>query len=95
MLKATFLSGSQAKKRQIYLEETYGGSMRELEMLVNTFSVESEAGTKKGKSQSSNFFDLQFSPYCLILPMSISIEPTFSRKGVDSFAVSELQIIYL
>ena len=95
MLKANFLSGSQAKKRQIYLEETYGGSMRELEMLVNTFSVESEAGTKKGKSQSSNFFDLQFSPYYLILPMSISIEPTFLRKGVDSFAVSELQIIYL
>ena len=63
VLKANFLSGSQAKKRQIYLEETYGGSMRELEMLVNTFSVESETGTKKGKSQSSNFFYLKFSPY--------------------------------
>ena len=94
-MKANFLSGSQAKKRQIYLEETYGGSMRELEMLVNTFSVETEAGTKKGKSQSSNFFDLQFSPYCLNLPMSISIEPTFSRKGVDGFVVSEEQIINL
>ena len=30
---------SKAKKRQIYLEETYGGSMRELELLLDNFSV--------------------------------------------------------
>ena len=30
---------SQAKKRQIYLEETYGGSMRELELLLHNFQL--------------------------------------------------------
>ncbi|KAL5005297.1 hypothetical protein ScPMuIL_018753 [Solemya velum] len=31
---------NKAKKRQIYLEETYGGNMRELELLLQTFSVD-------------------------------------------------------
>ena len=46
---------SQAKKRQIYLEETYGGSMRELELLVSTFSVELDLTGKKSKAQSSKY----------------------------------------
>lgn len=43
---------SKAKKRQIYLEETYGGSMRELELLLSNFQVEEKpkrASTSKSK----------------------------------------------
>ena len=39
---------NKAKKRQIYLEETYGGSMRELELLLNNFNLNVE--TKKPKA---------------------------------------------
>ncbi|XP_002730890.2 coiled-coil domain-containing protein 171-like [Saccoglossus kowalevskii] len=35
---------NKAKKRQVYLEETYGGSMRELELLLHNFQVD---GKKK------------------------------------------------
>ncbi|XP_070542624.1 coiled-coil domain-containing protein 171-like isoform X2 [Ptychodera flava] len=31
---------NKAKKRQVYLEETYGGSMRELELLLHNFQVD-------------------------------------------------------
>ena len=43
------------------MEETYGGSMRELEMLTSTFRVESDANNKvKNKPQSSNVFPVDF-----------------------------------
>ena len=37
----------QAKKRQAYLEETYGGNMRELEILVNNFPALVDVTGKK------------------------------------------------
>ena len=40
----------QAKKRQIYLEETYGGSMRELELLLDNFQVDPRASLKSSTS---------------------------------------------
>ncbi|XP_060080102.1 coiled-coil domain-containing protein 171-like [Ylistrum balloti] len=46
---------TKAKKRQIYLEETYGGNMRELELLLNNFSVEPTKGkSKKDSSKQPN-----------------------------------------
>lgn len=44
----------QAKMRQIYLEETYGGNMRELELLLSNFNFDGEekkvkTGTKTSK----------------------------------------------
>ena len=41
----------QAKKRQVFLEETYGGSMRELELLLENFQI-SEQKPKKQSSKS-------------------------------------------
>lgn len=41
----------QAKKRQVFLEETYGGSMRELELLLENFQI-SEQKPKKQTSKS-------------------------------------------
>ncbi|XP_013378672.1 coiled-coil domain-containing protein 171-like [Lingula anatina] len=40
---------AKAKKRQIYLEETYGGSMRELELLIQNFQVEPTPKKKRDK----------------------------------------------
>ncbi|XP_022332700.2 coiled-coil domain-containing protein 171-like isoform X2 [Crassostrea virginica] len=46
---------SKAKKRQIYLEETYGGSMRELELLLSNFQVdEKPKRTSISKSKKDN-----------------------------------------
>ncbi|XP_062577737.1 coiled-coil domain-containing protein 171-like isoform X2 [Saccostrea cucullata] len=48
---------SKAKKRQIYLEETYGGSMRELELLLNNFQVDEKpkrASISKSKKDSKS-----------------------------------------
>ncbi|XP_063955976.1 coiled-coil domain-containing protein 171-like isoform X1 [Lytechinus pictus] len=50
---------TRAKKRQIYLEETYGGCMRELELLLTNFHVMGEGNlrpkrkTVKGKGKKS------------------------------------------
>ncbi|XP_072051305.1 coiled-coil domain-containing protein 171-like [Amphiura filiformis] len=45
---------SKAKKRQIYLEETYGGSMRELELLLQNFQITCAEGVpKRGKGKKS------------------------------------------
>ncbi|XP_022102941.1 coiled-coil domain-containing protein 171-like isoform X2 [Acanthaster planci] len=38
---------SKAKKRQIYLEETYGGSMQELELLLHNFQLNGDKITSK------------------------------------------------
>ncbi|XP_064651220.1 coiled-coil domain-containing protein 171-like isoform X2 [Lineus longissimus] len=43
---------TKAKKRQAYLEETYGGSMRELELLLDNFNV--DAIDKKKRSRKSD-----------------------------------------
>lgn len=46
---------SKARKRQIYLEETYGGSMRELELLLQNFQItEGNKPAKKSGQQKSN-----------------------------------------
>uniref|UniRef100_K1QJZ5 Uncharacterized protein C9orf93 n=1 Tax=Magallana gigas TaxID=29159 RepID=K1QJZ5_MAGGI len=48
---------SKAKKRQIYLEETYGGSMRELELLLSNFQVDEKpkrASTSKSKKDGKS-----------------------------------------
>ena len=41
----------QAKKRQVFLEETYGGSMRELELLLENFQISEQ----KPKKQTSKY----------------------------------------
>ncbi|XP_063432765.1 coiled-coil domain-containing protein 171-like isoform X2 [Mytilus trossulus] len=43
---------NKAKKRQIYLEETYGGSMRELELLLHNFQVDDNPKKSRGKKES-------------------------------------------
>lgn len=45
---------NKAKKRQIYLEETYGGSMRELELLLHNFQVDEplKKSSTRGKKES-------------------------------------------
>ncbi|CAC5379399.1 unnamed protein product [Mytilus coruscus] len=43
---------NKAKKRQIYLEETYGGSMRELELLLHNFQVDENPKKSRGKKES-------------------------------------------
>ncbi|XP_048583728.1 coiled-coil domain-containing protein 171 isoform X2 [Nematostella vectensis] len=46
---------SQARKRQMQLDTTYGSSMRELEMLLENFQVEKPAeGTKKGQRKDKS-----------------------------------------
>ncbi|XP_060582945.1 coiled-coil domain-containing protein 171-like, partial [Ruditapes philippinarum] len=42
---------SKARKRQIYLEETYGGSMRELELLLQNFQISSDNSKQKKSTQ--------------------------------------------
>ncbi|XP_077989026.1 coiled-coil domain-containing protein 171-like isoform X2 [Glandiceps talaboti] len=42
---------NKAKKRQVYLEETYGGSMRELELLLHNFQVNGKKKTEKKSSR--------------------------------------------
>ncbi|XP_074650788.1 coiled-coil domain-containing protein 171-like [Tubulanus polymorphus] len=42
---------SKAKKRQVHLEETYGGNMRELELLLDNFNLESKS-VKKSRTVS-------------------------------------------
>ena len=42
----------QAKKRQVNLEDTYGGSMRELELLLDNFDVDGEK-KKRGKGEKA------------------------------------------
>ena len=50
----------QAKKRQIFLEETYGGSMRELELLFDNFQLDQ---TTKKKKKSMIFYQLSSITY--------------------------------
>ena len=54
ILHFSYYSQLQAKKRQVYMEETYGGSMRELELLLHNFQINGETNTtKKGRSKKT------------------------------------------
>ncbi|XP_038072561.1 coiled-coil domain-containing protein 171-like isoform X2 [Patiria miniata] len=47
---------SRAKKRQVYLEQTYGGSMRELELLLHNFQLNGDKTTssRRGKTKKGD-----------------------------------------
>ncbi|KAL4227318.1 hypothetical protein ACF0H5_012763 [Mactra antiquata] len=45
---------SKARKRQIYLEETYGGSMRELELLLQNFQISEDSNKPTKKSTTAS-----------------------------------------
>ena len=38
-----FIFNLQAKKRQVFLEDTYGGSMKELDLILRNFQPEDKA----------------------------------------------------
>ena len=65
-----YLNLLQAKKRQVYLEETYGGSIRELELLLNTFQMDSNGEIKK-KTTS------EYSLICVVKSASYNEEVNF------------------
>ncbi|XP_078484807.1 coiled-coil domain-containing protein 171-like [Ciona intestinalis] len=43
----------KARKRQIFLDETYGGNVREMELLLENFGLQTEPRASSGKSKGS------------------------------------------
>lgn len=50
----------QAKKRQVYLEETYSGCMKELELLLDNFRLENPKPSKGSAmvAKKSNVYNI-------------------------------------
>ncbi|XP_052797056.1 coiled-coil domain-containing protein 171-like isoform X2 [Mya arenaria] len=74
---------SKARKRQIYLEETYGGSMRELELLLQNFQISEDPrpakkhSTARGKEKGSK------SPAPSIVLENLRLTLSDYRKRLD------------
>ncbi|KAL3866903.1 hypothetical protein ACJMK2_044153, partial [Sinanodonta woodiana] len=73
---------SKAKKRQIYLEETYGGSMRELELLLSNFQIDAKARKSQSKSVGGKKEGNKMPPPSIVLE-NLRLTLSEYRKKLD------------
>ncbi|XP_052280653.1 coiled-coil domain-containing protein 171-like isoform X2 [Dreissena polymorpha] len=73
---------SKARKRQIFLEETYGGSMRELELLLQNFQMAEDIKPKK-QSQTKGKEKVSKNPAPSIVLENLRLTLSDYRKRLD------------
>ncbi|XP_053405701.1 coiled-coil domain-containing protein 171-like isoform X2 [Mercenaria mercenaria] len=75
---------SKARKRQIYLEETYGGSMRELELLLQNFQISGESKQKKNTQQKGKESKGSKTPAPSVVLENLRLTLSDYRKRLDN-----------
>ncbi|XP_071794777.1 coiled-coil domain-containing protein 171-like isoform X1 [Asterias amurensis] len=84
---------AKAKKRQLYMEETYGGSMRELELLLHNFQINGETNTtKKGRSKkTATQKDEKLSPMLVLETLRHTLKDYQNRVDSTSQELSRMK----
>ncbi|XP_033113487.1 coiled-coil domain-containing protein 171-like [Anneissia japonica] len=84
----------KAKKRQIFLEETYGGCMRELDLLLNNYQIgKKETGKTKNRQKTSKD-DRPITPSTVVVTLKSTLANYQDQLDGATSELSKLKSLY-